>query len=299
MPSHIRETTLFCSGTATLHDIRCRPHDLGCGDDESVVVPSIAFVRAGVFRKHLAREDHVADVNHVVFFNPEEPYRVSHPLHGGDDCTSIRFAEGVLREALWVLDRRSVDQGILRFPVQVLSVPSDAAFLLAALRRGLRNDGADGFAVEEACLALLDAITAALGQQHAAKPDRVGPATRIAHRTWTDRTRELLAAHYAEPLTLEDVARAVSCSPFHLVRVFRRHAGLPIHKYLNRLRLLLSLDRLAEGADDLTSLALDLGFSSHSHFSHAFRHEFKATPSAFRSGIPRQRLLQMSKNLKA
>jgi len=36
-------------------------------------------------------------------------------------------------------------------------------------------------------------------------------------------------------------------------------------------------------ADDLTSLALDLGFSSHSHFTLAFRRAFGCTPSQFRS----------------
>jgi AraC-like DNA-binding protein len=34
-------------------------------------------------------------------------------------------------------------------------------------------------------------------------------------------------------------------------------------------------------ADDLTALALDLGFSSHSHFSAVFRRTFGLTPSRF------------------
>jgi AraC-like DNA-binding protein len=41
------------------------------------------------------------------------------------------------------------------------------------------------------------------------------------------------------------------------------------------------LDLLAQ-YDDLTALGLDLGFSSHSHFSAAFRQAYGRTPSEFR-----------------
>ena len=40
--------------------------------------------------------------------------------------------------------------------------------------------------------------------------------------------------------------------------------------------------------DDLTDLGLDLGFSSHSHFSAAFRAAYGRTPSAFRQAALRR-----------
>jgi AraC-like DNA-binding protein len=43
----------------------------------------------------------------------------------------------------------------------------------------------------------------------------------------------------------------------------------------------MALEPLADGAGDLTRIALDLGFSSHSHFTAAFRRHFGLTPSAF------------------
>ena len=68
-----------------------------------------------------------------------------------------------------------------------------------------------------------------------------------------------------------------------MCRLFRRHAGLPLHRYRRRLRLREALRRLADGERDLTGLALDLGFSEHSHFTNAFRAEFSVPPSGFRS----------------
>jgi AraC-like DNA-binding protein len=72
---------------------------------------------------------------------------------------------------------------------------------------------------------------------------------------------------------------------------------MPIHRYLTLLRLRASLDRLAEGASNLTALALEFGFSSHSHFADAFRREFGRTPSDVRRNAGRRTLREMSKNL--
>jgi len=79
--------------------------------------------------------------------------------------------------------------------------------------------------------------------------------------------------------------------------LFRQRTGVSIHRYLTRLRLRASLERLADGASDLTTLALDLGFSSHSHFSGAFRAEFGQTPSEVRRTSGPRALRRMGKNL--
>jgi AraC-like DNA-binding protein len=79
--------------------------------------------------------------------------------------------------------------------------------------------------------------------------------------------------------------------------VFQERTGVPVHRYLTLLRLRASLERLAEGASDLTELALELGFSSHSHFTDAFRREFGFSPSDVRKNATRNSLLEMSKNL--
>jgi len=63
--------------------------------------------------------------------------------------------------------------------------------------------------------------------------------------------------------------------------VFQQVEGLPLYRYQLRLRLARALDLLPQH-DDLTALSLDLGFSSHSHFSAAFRQAYGRSPSQFR-----------------
>jgi AraC-like DNA-binding protein len=123
--------------------------------------------------------------------------------------------------------------------------------------------------------------------------------TSQAHREQAEQTRLLLGERFAETLGLEDIARAVHSSTFHLARVFRRETGLAIHQYRNRLRLRAALERLVEQETDLTALALDLGFASHSHFSDAFRRAFSVAPSECRRRATFKWLCEMSKNLQA
>jgi hypothetical protein len=59
--------------------VRCRSPRCGCTAEEHSSRHSIAFIRSGVFVKHIGREQVVADSSRVVFFSPKQPYRVSHP----------------------------------------------------------------------------------------------------------------------------------------------------------------------------------------------------------------------------
>ena len=67
----------------------------------------------------------------------------------------------------------------------------------------------------------------------------------------------------------------------YLTQVFQQVEGVPLYRYQLRLRLARALDLLAQ-YDDLTSLSLDLGFYSHSHFSTAFAKAYGRSPSTFR-----------------
>ena len=74
-------------------------------------------------------------------------------------------------------------------------------------------------------------------------------------------------------------------SPYHLARVFRRATGVSVHEYLTRLRLLSALPLAMESPGELTRAALDLWFSSHSHFTAAFSRRFEMPPSEVRRRI--------------
>lgn len=100
------------------------------------------------------------------------------------------------------------------------------------------------------------------------------------------RTISMLVAHIDDHLRvspgLADLAPLVGLSPSHFARKFRLSTGLSLHRFVNRRRLARSLDLLKAGTASLSSVALDLGFSSQSHFTRLFSDLVGMTPARYR-----------------
>ena len=88
-----------------------------------------------------------------------------------------------------------------------------------------------------------------------------------------------------ERVSLSDLARRLSVSEFHLCRVFREQTGLTLHAFQTELRLRSGLEMLADTRLDISRIALELGFSSHSHFSDTLRRRFSRTPISIRRSL--------------
>lgn len=273
-------------------DFRCRrvePKRLL--DEEAMSAPMIVFPRRGTFFRHGPERARFADPNAVLFFNAREPFRISYPEASGDDSTFFRIDSGVLREILAEHDPRRAEVAEPRFPVaQMLSDPDLFLAHDTLFRKARADSGASLLPIEEGVLRLAARVVARAAEGQS-RPPRARAATRRAHRDCADQVKEILAARFRERLTLSDLAQAAGVSPYHLCRIFTREAGMSVHRYLNRLRLRDSLRRLEDSRAPLTELALDLGYSSHSHFTDAFRREFGVSPAAFRAeaGAPAAR----------
>jgi AraC family transcriptional regulator len=64
--------------------------------------------------------------------------------------------------------------------------------------------------------------------------------------------------------------------------MFKAATGLTPHSYLQKLRLETARQRLSSPRGLITQIALDCGFSSHSHFTQVFRARFGLTPQQYR-----------------
>ena len=142
--------------------------------------------------------------------------------------------------------------------------------LFESLRSG---EPLDALAVEEEVLLLLADV---LRDTAAVAPEADAGARDVA-----ERARVELGTRFTEDLSLAALARAVGAARSRLCRAFRRATGTTLHAYRDGLRLRAALEAL-RGRDDLTTLALDLGYASHSHFGARFRRAFGMTPSEAR-----------------
>jgi len=298
MSHHLHFRSLYNGDTVRVLDVRCRPTDCSRGPEEFSDVTTVVFARGGTFVRHLGRQNIVANCNQVLFFRAGETYRVSHPVAGGDDCTSLAFDTEILADAASRFDPATRDRAS---PLDLTHGPcrSEVALFLHILRQRLRAGPVERLAIEESAIAVLDAILDSAYRTRGDKPVRGPRSSRGMQRERVESAKGYLSGCFRGHPSLSEIGRAVHYSPYHLARLFRREAGEPIHHYLNRLRLGTALEHLADGAADLTALALDLGYSSHSHFSTAFGRHFGVSPSDARRLVSSARLRELSKKLKA
>ncbi|MGB6386241.1 MAG: AraC family transcriptional regulator [Terriglobales bacterium] len=270
MPEFVVQS-LLRSPTITIRDVYCQGSHRHQSVEECAETTRLVFPYRGVYVRHLGNDQAVAEANQVLFFNATEGYRVSHPVPGGDASLSLVINESLLREMAPPALLR--DGAMLAFRRQRLRIDARAQALVALLRHSLRQNIAEPLEAESLTLTL---VQRSLGPRttHAA-------GASVGRQRLVDRIKLVLASDLARRWTLAEIASEVRGSPVYLTQVFQQVEGLPLYRYQLRLRLARALDLLAQ-YDDLTALSLDLGFSSHSHFSAAFREAYGRSPSEFR-----------------
>lgn len=228
--------------------------------------PHVVFPLTPVVIDQLDKGSVLTTPNHTVFYDAGQLYRRGLESEQGDHCFFIRLEPGVLD---WLVGGRPL----------TIDAPSDRRTFLGRhlLVRQLQAGTISANRAEEAALALVRAALNVRSSPPQARRDR----TRAAHRELAETAKAVIARSFTEPLALDWLARRLRTSPFHLARVFRAETGFSVDGYQRSLRLRSALEQLPH-TEGLTALALELGFSSHSHFTEAFRREFGVAPSSLR-----------------
>ena len=265
---------LLTTDTLTIRDVVCDGACRHLSAEECAAATHLVFPYRGIYVRHLGRSDAVAEANQVLFFNEAEGYRVSHPIAGGDASLDLMMDEAAVRE---LAPRGMVRQGsALAFHQQRRRVDPRTQALVALLRHSLSRNVPETLEAETLALTLM---RRALGERtsHAAgaSPGR---------RKLVDRAKVVLSTDLTRRWTLAEIGAEVGVSPVYLTQVFQQVEAMPLYRYHLRLRLARALDLLGR-YDDLTALSVDLGFSSHSHFSAAFRQAYGRTPAEFQRAI--------------
>jgi AraC family transcriptional regulator len=235
----------------------------------------VVFPGTAVRIAHAGHSSFVADANHVVFYGDSQAYRRELVDARGDHCIFVIPAPHLLADAIQAAGGTSA--------LPFTHGPADVASYLrqrVVAHHAARSPDPDPLLVEEELARVVAAVVAAAfranGAPRARRPVRADPV---------DAARATLATRYAQRLSLDELAREVHVSPFHLAHMFRARTGLGLHAYRTHLRLRAALERIADPALSLTELALDLGFASHSHFTDSFRRTFGRPPSAVRAAV--------------
>ena len=92
----------------------------------------------------------------------------------------------------------------------------------------------------------------------------------------------VIERRFAEPISLDDVARAVGRSPSHLTATLRRATGMTVLEWITERRMAEARRRLRETDEDVAIVAERVGYHDATYFIRLFRRAHQTTPRAFR-----------------
>lgn len=269
--SDLAVKTLLSTPIVSVRDVCCQGLCRHKSAEEYATSTHLVFPYRGAYVRHLGSDEAVAEANQVLFFNQNDGYQVSHPISGGDSCLTLQVHDELLRE---LAPKTLLREGpTLAFRQQRMPIDPRAQALVALLRHSLDKGIAEPLEAESLALTL---VRRTLRPQ--AARERAHSVTR---QRLVDRVKLLLTSDLSRRWTLADIAAEVGGSAVYLTQVFQQVEGMPLYRYQLNLRLARALDLMAE-YDDLTALGLELGFSSHSHFTSAFQRTYGRSPSEFR-----------------
>lgn len=288
------DTGLFRIGTFRAAPSHPRFHDSG-----PITQHLFVFPRTAVAIRHEGKRPFIASPNVVTFYNRGELYRRETVEPVGDVCEWFAPRPSLLAQAVALFNPARGEQSA---PFEFSHGPSDARdYLLQRLvfRHVVHSppEEIDRLLIDEAMTGVLQRLLARVYRARGAEEVRLLPHPR--HQELVEEFKATLALRFRDNLSLAELASVVGSSPFHLSRVFRTCEGGTIHHYRHQWRLRKSLELLAAGEGDITDVGLDLGFSSHSHFTAAFHAAFDLVPSAFRRSASGRRARELASRLEA
>ena len=263
-PALFRRRTLHASALGLVEDFHLSADcaaPSGHSPEYQVVLPY-----EGAVNWRVGAKTALLDSNSVLF------------VGAGEDFSESHLVAGVGHASIIITPRLSMLQELCgqRIPAQhagfkkVSGTKTPRAQVLLHRLMHLAAAGSDSLEGNELTIALLREALADTRR-----------ALRTPRLRVVDGAKQFLHARASDPVTLDEVARAVGVSGAYLTQAFMQCDGVPLYRYQTRLRLNRALVELPR-CEDITSLALDLGFSSHAHFSNVFRAHFGIAPSTFR-----------------
>ncbi|KXJ52827.1 MAG: AraC family transcriptional regulator [Thalassospira sp. Nap_22] len=238
---------------------------------------SIGTVKGGYSTYWNRGKTHETQTGSVVILNPED-------VHG---CNPVKGAD-------WVYDMLFVDPDWL-LDLQI-ELDADAAGKFAMFSDTLSHDPHlyDGLIDLADMLANPDvdilgketALVSFFGDLHV-QLDRRGVlrgeemrSNGAVHDRKMARVGEYIRAHYAENISLDDLAALVGYSRFYLVRAFKKSFGMTPYAYLINCRVQRARHALRRG-EKIVDVALETGFADQAHFQRIFKRLMAATPRQY------------------
>jgi AraC family transcriptional regulator len=275
------DASVFEASDVSIGTFRCPVGYPSFRDTGPVERCLVVFPRTAVWIRHEGRRAFLADPSVTTIYNTAQRYERFPESPDGDRCDWFGVSDDLAREIVRDFDAHANSDHPFRFEWAASPTP------LYLRQRALLHRAVAGVLDKlEGEEEVIEIVTSVIGLAYRTAP-------RLTRTTPTAaRHLDLVEAACAELLrsvrsnnSVSDIARAIGTSAYHLCRVFSACTGRTLHQHRAELRLRLALERLEDPAarNNLSAIAHDLGFCSHSHFVRVMRRYAGVTPSAVRA----------------
>jgi AraC family transcriptional regulator len=266
------ERVLRHTDRVLLGQFRCDPATRGFSQLGRIRNYAIAFPRTAVWIRHEGASAFIADPSVATVYNAGQPYERFAISPEGDVSDWVGLSETMVRDIVRVTDPAASDR---ERPLRMSHVRIGDRLCLR--QRRLVDGVLSGVITEE--LEFEEQVLSIVGDALAPGAPMMRASAGVGPRRLADRTRRLVMLTLTENRTLTELASELGASVFHVCRTFRSEVGMTVFEFRRAMRLRRALDLSPRYQGNLSALALDLGFSSHSHFTAAFHRAFGSIPS--------------------
>jgi len=272
------------SPVARVGAFRCQVTDPRFRDSGPIERHLVAFPRTPVVIRQSGSAPIVADTRVATIYNRGREYERIPLAADGDRCDWFAVSPEMALAIAEEHDPGTTGEPETAFRYEYAVTDGTLYLEQRRLFHRLQQGALEALEAEEAILRLVGRV---LDRARGEPSWFTGLSARgaRARRELVDAARTLLAGEFTQSTDLTSLARKLDTSPYHLCRVFREGTGVTLHTYRLDLRLRLAIERLADPRVDLSRIAHDLGFSSHSHFTARLRRWFGSTPSGLRATL--------------
>ena len=92
---------------------------------------------------------------------------------------------------------------------------------------------------------------------------------------------DYIELHYAEPISISELAQLCYFSNYHFMRFFKKHMNMTCMEYIKKLRLEKSVELFKQGNTSILDASLSVGFHNLSYFHREFKKKYGMTPLTF------------------
>lgn len=277
------DASVFETANVSIGTFRCPVDYPSFRDTGPIERCLVVFPRTAVWIRHEGRQAFLADPSITTIYNTAQRYERFAESPQGDRCDWFGVSDDLAREIVSDFDAPAADS---HRPFRFEWAASPAPLYLrqrALLRRAAAGD-LDRLEGEEEAIEVVTSVIAN-AYRSAWRLTLTRPTARPRHYELVEAARAELLRSVRSNRSVSDIARTIGTSPYHLCRVFSACTGRTLHQQRTELRLRLALEQLEDpaGGNNLSAIAHDLGFCSHSHFVRVMRRYAGVTPSAARA----------------